>query len=240
MQVFTPSSRLAARQFLLVAVSALLILLSSGLKAQESDVKNNSVLLEKEAANDSVEVSDDPDNPLTTPGETLTRLVLNTGSHLLMTGIVFPTVHQLPSTMPGFCGDNFLLECDWGQRISFEKRGSADSMVRGFGFTRYTLDGTDNMTTALYSKGWGVGLDVKQIVGAGAEVSFGLGVTHLRVNNDKAFSPTADVDVSVLFNISRLVYRLGGYYRDMMDVSVDGIDYGTSVKGLYLSVGFSL
>lgn len=184
--------------------------------------------------------ADDPSREVTSTKETLTRLVVNDGQYVLMAGLIFPTVQELPSTMRNFCDDGFLLDCDIGPRVSFEKRTRSISGASAFGFTGITLDGVDNMTTLLYSKGVGVGVDALQLVGLNAQVGVGLGITHLRVNGDKAFTPTADVDVSVSFNLSRFVYRLGGYYRDMLDADIDGINYGTPVKSLYFSVGLSL
>ena len=185
-------------------------------------------------------LADDDSRDTTSTEETLSRLVLNDGQYVLTAGLIFPTVQELPSTMRNFCDDGFLLDCDVGPRVSFEKRTRPISGASAFGFTGITLDGVDNMTTLLYSKGVGVGVDALQLVGLNAQVSVGLGMTHLRVNGDKAFTPTADVDVSVSFNLSRFVYRFGGYYRDMLDADIDGINYGTPVKSLYFSVGLSL
>lgn len=233
-EVFVPA---VARRTWTHAISLLAVVLLMPICAHAQNQEAGVALNPEQASQQHV----DSEQPATTPPqETLRRLVLNDGNNLLMTGLTFPTVSKLPSTMRDFCDTGFLLECDVGLRVSYEKRNNSVDAARAFGLTRITLDGTDHMTTLLYSKGVGVGLDLKQVLGVGAEIAVGLGATHLRVNNDKAFAPTADIDVSIGFNISRLVYRFGGYYRDMLETKVDGINYRTSVKALYLSVGLSL
>ena len=226
-----------------ITVLSLLFLLSVNSWAQDEALETT--LAEEATAQSAEEPGSDPSanedsTDVTSTKETLSRLVLNDGQYVLTAGLIFPTVQELPSTMRNFCDDGFLLDCDIGPRVSFEKKTRSISGASAFGFTGITLDGVDNMTTLLYSKGVGVGVDALQLVGLNAQVGVGLGVTHLRVNNDKAFTPTADIDVSVSFNLSRLVYRFGGYYRDMLDADIDGINYGTPIKGLYFSLGLSL
>lgn len=226
-----------------ITILLLLLLASMNTLAQDNTLENT---VAEDATDRSIEQPESGSSAVTnskdvtSAKETLSRLVFNDGQYVLTAGIIFPTVQELPSTMRDFCDESFLLDCDVGPRITFEKKTRSISKASAFGFTGITLDGVDNMTTLLYSKGVGVGVDALQLVGLNAQVGVGLGITHLRVNDDKAFTPTADVDVSVSFNLSRLVYRFGGYYRDMLDADIDGINYGTPIKGLYFSMGLSL
>lgn len=171
--------------------------------------------------------------------------IFQNGQQSLWLGVSGAGPHQLPSGFDTACDSGWFLSCGTGMRLAMDFK---PDVMPGRGperrtFYRLALDAQDysgfDFRSIIVSKVIGATASYRRLIGAGANATAGLGLSQVSVNEDKSYTPLADVSVELYYHLSRLVFSVGLHYRQLVSTRVDGHSYGPASRGGYVGLAFS-